>query len=359
MNTILFPAVSSSQAEKSVTTAQARRPVADPLPKMLVAIPCLNEGDTIASVVRGIPRQIAGIARVDVLVVDDGSSDGTGDAARAGGAIVVRHPRNRGLGQAFQTAVTFAIERGYDLMVNIDGDGQFNAADIPLLIAKVLSGEADMTTASRFKDPSRTPDMPTAKLVGNHLMSFLISQLVGYRYRDVSCGFRCYSRDTLLRINLHGRFTYSQETFLDLSAKDIRIEEVPLDVRYFPGRRSRVASDLLKYGLNTALIIFRSYRDYFPLKFFSYIALAFALPALVCGVIFFGHFFVTGYFTGYLFLGLTSAFLFAIAAMFIVVAVVADMLDRIRSNQDRILYLLKKGSRLADEDAEASSQSDK
>src|SRR5262245_41134559 len=115
---------------------------------MLVAIPCLNEGDTIASVVRGIPRQIAGVARVDVLVVDDGSSDGTGDAARAGGAIVVRHPRNRGLGQAFQTAVTFAIERGYDLMVNIDGDGQFNAADIPLLIAKVLSGEADMTTAS-------------------------------------------------------------------------------------------------------------------------------------------------------------------------------------------------------------------
>jgi glycosyltransferase involved in cell wall biosynthesis len=318
------------------------------LPKVVVAIPCLNEAATIASVIGAIPRQIAGVDRVDVLVVDDGSTDETGEAARGAGAIVIRHPRNRGLGQAFQTAVTFAIERGYDLMVNIDGDGQFDAGDIPTLIAKVLSGEADMTTASRFKDPTRTPDMPTAKLVGNHMMSFLISQLVGRRYRDVSCGFRCYSRDTLLRINLHGRFTYSQETFLDLSAKDIRIEEVPLDVRYFPGRKSRVAGDLLKYGINTALIIFRAYRDYFPFRFFGYIALGFAVPAVICAAIFFGHFLVTGQFSGYLFLGLTSAFLIVIAAMFLVVAVVTDMLDRIRANQDRILYLLKKGSRLPD-----------
>lgn len=319
-----------------------------PLPILLVAIPCFNEAATIGTVVAGIPRLVPGVGRVDVLVVDDGSTDGTAEIARANGALVLRHLHNRGLGTAFQSAVSYAVQRGYDLMLNIDGDGQFTSADIPRVLAPVLNDEADMATASRFMDKDRIPEMPQAKLVGNHMMAFLISKLVNHRYHDVSCGFRCYSREALLRINLHGRFTYTQETFLDLSAKDIRIEEVPVSVRYFTTRKSRVASSLLRYAANTALIIFRSYRDYFPLKFFSFIALAFAVPATVLAAIFFIHFLVTGYFTGYLFLGFTAAFLFAIAAMFLVVAIVTDMLDRIRANQDRILYLLKKGNGRAD-----------
>jgi glycosyltransferase involved in cell wall biosynthesis len=318
--------------------------VQKPLPTLLVAIPCYNEAATIGTVVESIPRFIPGVGRVDVLVVDDGSADATADLARASGAIVVRHSRNRGLGNAFQSAVSFAVQRGYDLMLNIDGDGQFSSSDIPRVLAPVLNDDADMATASRFMDKERIPDMPQAKLIGNHMMAFLISKLVNERYHDVSCGFRCYSREALLRINLHGRFTYTQETFLDLSAKDIRIQEVPVSVRYFTSRKSRVASSLLRYGVNTALIIFRSYRDYFPLKFFCFIALIFAVPGILCGGAFFLHFLLTGHFTGYLFLGFTSAFLLGIAAMFVVVAIVADMLDRIRANQDRILYLLKKES---------------
>lgn len=318
------------------------------LPTLLVAIPCLNEAHTIGAVLESIPRLIPGIGRVDVLVVDDGSVDGTAEIARANGAIVVRHLHNRGLGHAFQSAVSYAVERGYDLMLNIDGDGQFTSADIPRVLAPVLNGEADMATASRFMDKDRIPDMPQAKLVGNHMMAFLISKLVNYRYHDVSCGFRCYSREALLRINLHGQFTYTQETFLDLSAKGIRIQEVPVSVRYFAERKSRVAHKLLRYATNTSLIIFRSYRDYFPLKFFCFIALVFAVPAALFGSIFFIHYLMTGHFTGYLFLGLTSAFLFAIAVMFLVVAIVTDMLDRIRTNQDRILYLLKKGTSQSD-----------
>jgi hypothetical protein len=186
------------------------------------------------------------------------------------------------------------------------------------------------------------PDMPKVKLIGNKMMSYLISKLVGHHYDDVSCGFRCYSREALLWLNLHGAFTYTQESFLDLSAKDLRIVEVPVTVRYFAHRKSRVAGELIRYLLQTLLIIFRAYRDYHPLKFFSSIALGFAVPAAIMSGIFLLHFLVTGKFSGYLFLGFTSAFLFFIAASFLVLGIVADMLDRIRANQDRMLYLLKK-----------------
>lgn len=308
---------------------------------LLIAIPCLNEVATIAKVIGGLSRSIPGISRVDVVIIDDGSTDGTSEAARSAGASVIRHPYNRGLGIAFQTAVSYAVSRGYDFMLNVDGDGQFSSTDIPRLVEPILKGEADMVTASRFKEKRAIPNMSGAKLVGNRMMSYLISRLVGRQYHDVSCGFRCYSREALLNINLHGRFTYTQETFLDLSQKDFRILEIPVEVAYYQDRRSRMASRLVRYAIQTSLIIFRSYRDYFPLRFFLTIAAIFAVPALVLAVWFLVHFVITGQFSGLLSVGFTSAFLFAIAAMFVVLAVVTDMLDRIRVNQERILYLLK------------------
>jgi glycosyltransferase involved in cell wall biosynthesis len=311
--------------------------------RLLVAIPCLNESATIAEVVRAVPRNIERIAQVHILVVDDGSTDRTAEEARAAGAIVLRHPVNRGVGSAFQSAVAYAVENGHDLMVNIDGDRQFDPADIPKLVAPVLDGQASMVTASRFLDRSLVPEMPTVKRIGNRMMSHLISRLVRTRYADVSCGFRCYSREALLQLNLQGAFTYTQETFLDFAAKRLPIKEVPIRVVYFKDRQSRVAGSIWKYSMNAAKIIFRGYRDYFPLRFFWSVALMFAVPGFVLAVLFFWHYLTTGTFAGYLFAGFGAAFLIAMATLFLVVGIVADMLDRVRSNQERILFLLKRG----------------
>jgi glycosyltransferase involved in cell wall biosynthesis len=329
----------------AVDSASSARPT-----RLLVAIPCLNEAATIAEVVATVPRSGMGVTHVDVLVVDDGSTDGTAATARAAGAIVVRHPRNRGVGAAFQTAVEFAIAHRYDVMVNIDGDRQFDPADIPKLVGPVLAGEAEMVTASRFVDPALVPDMPAVKLWGNRMMSSLISGLVRQKFADVSCGFRCYSRDALLRLNLHGAFTYTQETFLDFAAKRVEIREVPIKVVYFKDRQSRVAGSISKYAINALKIILRGYRDYFPLRFFWGIALALAVPGAVFGAIFFGHFLVTGRFAGYLFAGFTSAFLIGLSVLFFIVGIVADMLDRIRVNEERILLVLKRAQNAADRD---------
>jgi glycosyltransferase involved in cell wall biosynthesis len=310
--------------------------------RLLVVIPCLNEVATIGAVVKGVPRSLVGISQVDVVVIDDGSSDETAAEAVAAGAEVIRHPRNRGVGAAFQTAVTHAVEAGYDLMVNIDGDRQFNPQDIVKLVEPVVAGEADMATASRFIDPNFTPVMPQVKLIGNHMMSFLISSLVGQRYADVSCGFRCYNRESLLKLNLHGAFTYTQETFLEFAVKRVEIKEVPIEVVYFPDRQSRVAGSIVKYAINTTKIIFRGYRDYFPLRFFWGLSAIFALLSLLLAIVFFGQYWLTGRFSGYLFAGFSSAFLLIMAMVFFVLGIVTDMLDRIRTNQERILYLLKK-----------------
>lgn len=312
--------------------------------RLLVAIPCLNEAATIAQVVGDVPRRIEGIERVDVVVIDDGSTDDTAARAQSAGARVIRHVRNQGVGAAFQTAVGHAVNEDYDLMVNIDGDRQFDPKDIPLLVEPVLAGEAEMVTASRFIDPSFTPVMPKVKLVGNHMMSALISSLVRRRYADVSCGFRCYSRESLLKLNLHGAFTYTQETFLEFAAKRVEIKEIPVRVVYFPDRKSRVAGSIARYAVNTAKIIFRGYRDYYPLRFFWGLAAAFALPGVVLGAAFFGHYLMTGYFSGFLFAGFSSAFLWLMATVFFVLGIVTDMLDRIRTNQERIIYMLKKQS---------------
>ena len=310
--------------------------------RLLVAIPCLNEAATISQVVKGVPRTMSGVSCIDVLVVDDGSIDNTSSEAQAAGAKVLRHQRNQGVGAAFQSATNYAVEHGYDLMVNIDGDRQFNPQDIPKLVTPVVEGKADMVTASRFVDSSYTPAMPKVKLIGNHMMSYLISKLVRQKFADVSCGFRCYSRESLLRLNLNGAFTYTQETFLDFAVKRMEIKEVPIEVVYFSDRKSRVAGSIVKYAINTAKIVFRGYRDYFPLRFFWTISAIFAVPALLLALIFFIHYWLTGSFTGYLFAGFTSAFMFVMSTVFFVLGIVTDMLDRIRTNQERILYLLKK-----------------
>ena len=313
--------------------------------KLLVAIPCLNEAETIGQVIQLIPKTIKGISQIDTLVVDDGSDDGTSSEAVKVGAKVVKHHKNFGFGQAFRTAVNYAVENEYDVMVSMDGDGQFNAIEIESLVRPLIHDQVDFVTGSRFANKKSIPNMPRVKMIGNKLMSSLISTLIGETFQDVSCGFRSYTKKTLLKLNLHGNYTCSQETFLECAAKKMNIVEVPITVTYFKNRESKIAKSIFKYMFNTLGIILSGYRDYFPLRFFWSIAFFFFVPGFIFGAIFFGHYIITGVFTGFLFAGFTSAFLFGLTVIFLILGILADMLDRIRLNQERILYHLKKSKK--------------
>jgi len=311
--------------------------------KVLVIIPALNEEKTIAGVIGQIPRDIKGVDCVEVAVIDDGSSDRTEELAREAGACVLNHALNKGVGAAFHTGVEYAMNCGADLMVNMDGDGQFSPEDIPALIQPLLNGEADMVTASRFIKKDYWPQMTKVRFYGNRAMSALISFLVGKKYHDVSCGFRAYNRDALLHMNLFGQFTYTQETFLDLSFKGIGILEVPVRIR---GTReygqSRVASNLFKYAIQTSKIIFRSFRDYKPMILFGYIALGFFLLALILTVFLGLHYAYTGTFTPHKWAGFTAGLFFGLGSISFITGLLADMLGRVKREQGQILYILKK-----------------
>ncbi len=311
---------------------------------LLVSLPALNEEATVGEVVQAIPRQISGIGQLRILVVDDGSEDRTGEVALAAGAQVIRHPVTSGVGAAFHTALAFGLEQGADLMVSIDADGQFNPADIPALIAPVVRGEADFSTASRFKDEALVPDMPWIKLWGNRMMSRLISSLAGQTFYDVSCGMRCYSREAALRLHLLARFTYTQEVFLNLAFKQMRLVEVPIRVR---GVRevgeSRVANNLWSYGFKTAQIIFRCYRDFHPLRFFGGIAVTLMLPALALGIFLLWHFVSTGGFSPHKWAGAGSLMLACLAVLALHMGVIGDMLNRHRIYLEEVLYRQRSG----------------
>ncbi|RME26502.1 MAG: glycosyltransferase, partial [Deltaproteobacteria bacterium] len=266
----------------------------------------------------------------------------TAAIARAEGAAVIRHRKNRGVGAAFQTGVEEAIRRGSDILVNIDADGQFSPEDIPALIAPILEGRADFVTASRFKDPALTPRMPWAKRLGNWGMAWIISGLCGERFHDASCGFRAYSRHVLLRLVLLGRFTYTQETLLSMSQQGMRIEELPLRIR---GVRehgtSRVAGSLVRYAWRTLGIIFGFIRDYSPGVLFTNATLLFGLVSVGVGGFFLWHRLVSGQFSPHIWAGFTAAFFFGLACVSFLMGQVATMIARLRSVQERELLLVR------------------
>jgi hypothetical protein len=243
--------------------------------------------------------------------------------------------------------------------VNIDADGQFDPADISRLISPILNREADFVTATRFGDKSLIPKMPLAKKYGNFMVRWIINLLVKGNFTDVSCGFRAYTRETALRMNLFGSFTYTQETFLNLVQKGIRIKEVPLKVR---GERefgkSRVASSVLRYGLKSGSIILLAMRDIQPLSFFGWIGFLVCLLGMGGIGFVFVHWLRTGMTTPYQSITLIGAVLLIVGFLLIVMALIADMLGRMRKEQEEILFLLRdrhyRGKELGNNRDEAS-----
>ena len=313
--------------------------------KLVILIPAFNEEKSLGKVLEKIPRKIKGIDQVDVLVVNDGSTDQTAAIARRNGAKVISHQKNRGLGAAFKTGINEALKMGADIIVNIDADGQFNPKDIPLLIAPILSGQAQMATATRFKEKSLIPaNIPPAKLWGNRQFTKLVNFLTGENFTDTQCGFRAYSREAALRLNLFGQFTYTQEVFIDLLEKGMTITEVPLKVTYFKNsqRKSAISGSLLKYGFRALEIILRTFRDYRPLLFFGIPGIAICLPGFILALGSLIYWLVlkkTSPVRMYLFTGIV---LILFGFLLIFLALVADMFKRMRKNQEEMLYQMKK-----------------
>jgi len=311
--------------------------------KLVVLIPALNEEKTIGDVVDAIPSSLSGITDIQVLVVNDGSTDNTAAVAAQHGATVVSHPRRMGVGGAFHTGLKHALMDGADILVNIDADGQFNPKDIPTLIQPILDDKAGFVTASRFAKKELMPHMPAIKAWGNRQVTRLVNMATGQRFTDVSCGFRAYSREAALRLSLFGKFTYTQEVFIDLVFKGVEIIEVPLKIR---GQRehgkSRVFIGPWHYATKSATIMFRAARDYKPFTFIGVPGvLIFAVGALLALFVLW-HYLQTSQTAPYRSLVTISGVLLIIGFLLLFISLLADMVHRNRVLIEEQLYLTRK-----------------
>ena len=309
--------------------------------KLIIYLPALNEEKHIRSVLGNLPKTLEKVSSVEFLVVNDGSTDKTEAIATEAGAHVISHNQNLGVGSAFHSAVQYALENFADILVSIDADGQFDPQEIPALIAPILENQADMVIGNRFSS-GRPQNMPKIKYWGNQQIAKVLGFVGDQKYQDVSCGFRAYNREALLHLNLFGNFTYTHESILSLLYQKMRIVEVPIVVKYHNDRKSRVANSISAYAFQTSKIIFRILLDYKPMRVFGAFAGLMFLIGIVFEVLLFGHYFLYGAFTPYKSFGFIGLGFLIFGTLVFLVALIADMLNRIRLNQDKILYKLNK-----------------
>jgi len=307
--------------------------------KLVVMIPAYDEEEAISSVIREIPRDCC--EQVEVLVINDGSHDNTvEEAKRAGADKIISFKRNKGLAPAFRAGLETALAMGADIIVNTDADGQYNGGEIPKLIQPIIDGKADFVLGSRTK--GHIEHMPLPKRIGNRIATFVTRQVTGLPISDAQSGFRAFTRDAAFRLNVMADYTYVQETLMQAANWGLVIEEVPIEFRKRRGGESRLISNIFGYAKRAGVTIVKTYRDYQPLKTFSYLGFLFIIAGLTIGSRVLIYYFNTGVIGGRLPSAVLTVLLLTVGAQTIVLGLLADMLKTQRKVQDEVLYRVKK-----------------
>jgi glycosyltransferase involved in cell wall biosynthesis len=308
--------------------------------KLAVYLPALNEAQTIGGLLEAIPPLIPGITGVTKIVIDDGSSDQTAAIAARHGARVVQHPRNLGTGRAFMSGVQAGLAADADIIVSMDADGQFAPADIPRLVAPIVSGEADVVLCTRFGPNSTiSGKMPWSKRLGNQWLCRIINLTTKRTFTDVSCGFRAFTRDAALRVDIHSDFEYIHESLLTWHRFGQRVVEVELPVSAERATgKSRVVSSVTDYGLRATPVLIGAIRDYSPLKFFGSLALLALVPSVLIGIGVFVHWWRTGETAPYTSFITVSVGGVLLGMLLGAVAMLADLIARLKFQVEEVLH---------------------
>lgn len=308
--------------------------------KLIITIPAYNEEKTIDKVIKEIPRQIDGIKTVEVLVINDGSTDNTVTVAKNAGADwIITLKTNRGLAFAFRTGLEAALGKGADIIVNTDGDFQYNQKQIPDLIKPIIEQQADIVLGSRFL--GHIEHMSPQKRIGNIIATRVTKMASKYPVTDAQTGFRAFSRDAALHMNILSEYTYVQETIMQAMNNNLTMVEIPIDFRKREGK-SRLMSGVFNYASRATSTILRTYRDYQPITVFSLLGMLFILAGTVTGFRVFVHFLQTGLVAPYLPTAVLTTIFWILGAQMFIFGLIADMIKTQRQVQDEILYRLKK-----------------
>ena len=292
--------------------------------RLIVQIPCYNEELTLPATVRDIPRKIDGVDRVEVLIIDDGSTDRTVDVAREIGVDhIVRNKRNKGLARSFLTGLDASLRLGADIIVNTDGDNQYKGQDIPKLIDPILKGEADIVIGNRQTD--KIPHFSQTKKKLQKIGSLMVRILSNTDVPDVVSGFRAFSREAAMQTNIVSYYSYTIETVIQAGRKEIAITSVPIGTNP-KTRESRLFQSIPKFLESSLTTMIRMYTMYQPLRVFFYLGCLCLLFGLIPSIRFLFYYFA-GQGEGHIQSLILAAILFVIGFQVLVIGLVADVIS--------------------------------
>jgi glycosyltransferase involved in cell wall biosynthesis len=311
--------------------------------KLIIQIPCFNEEKTLPAVIKDLPKNIGGISSIEILVINDGSTDKTEEAAKS---LKVDHVLNlskrRGLAYAFKAGLDKAIELGADIIVNTDGDNQYKGSYIEALITPIMKKKADMVVGCR--DMSEIKHFSPLKRLLQHVGSYVVRKFSDTEIPDATSGFRAYSRDAALRINIFSDYTYTLESIIQAGRSNLHIEHVKV-LTNPKLRESRLITSIPGYVARSVATILRMYVMYEPLKSF-FIA---SLVPILAGIVLIARF-ILAHFTritgGHVQSLIIAAILIILGSGIMLMGLLGDIISANRKIEEEILYRMKKTGRV-------------
>ena len=307
--------------------------------KLIIQIPCFNEEATLPATLSGLPRQIPGIDNIEVLIVNDGSTDQTLQRAQELGVDhFVKFGQNQGLGTAFKTGLDACLKLGADVIVNTDADNQYFGEDIAALVRPILQGEADLVVGTRDIDSIDYFSASKKKL--QKFGSWIVRKASGCSIQDTTSGFRAFNREAALRTIVYSKFSYTLETLIHAGSGPLTITHVPVRVNN-KLRESRLAGSTWEYLKKSLVTLLRVYSMYNPLKVFLFLGGMTFLLGFALGLRYLYFYFSAGA-SGHLQSLILAAILMIVGFQIMVIGLVADLIAANRRLEEEVLYRLRK-----------------
>jgi len=308
--------------------------------KLIIQIPCLNEEATLPATIADLPRRVDGVDEVELLVVDDGSTDRTVEVAREQGVEhVVRLTNNKGLAAAFQAGLDACLKLGADAIVNTDADNQYSGADVPKLVAPILAGDADMVVGDR--QVATIEHFSARKKRLQRLGSWVVRRVSGTDIADTTSGFRAYNREAALGLLVTDNFTYTLESLIQAGKMLVAVGQVPVETNP-QTRESRLFGSTGSYVRRNALSILRIYARYEPLRVFAGASAVVAVLALAAWMPFLIDWIFNGDSSGHIQSLILGAVLFIAALQLLALGVIGDLLAGQRVMTQRVFERVRR-----------------
>ena len=305
---------------------------------LVVLIPCFNEEKTLPKVLDSLPKTIKGISKITTIVIDDGSTDSTATIAKKNDVKLYSNSLNLGLGRTFKRGVEEALSLGADIVINIDGDFQYNGEDIPHLLQPILNKKADIVIGNR--QISSISHFSKTKKFFQYFGSYIVRKLTRTAIPDAVSGFRAYNKESLLKINITSKFSYVLDSIVQASQKGLKIDIVDIKVNS-PLRRSRLSKGIFDHILKSAFDIMRVFMMYKSFKIFTTISSGFFLLGSLI-ILRYLYFFFTGEGDGHIQSLIAAIILFIFSLHLFSLGVIGEVIAKNRQLLEDSLYLKKK-----------------